>query len=91
VGATIELLQMMVELTLAGSYLGYFPEMSVAHHLATGDLRSLRGLKDLPEFDLRALTRGGVAPKRSALLLVRQIQSSLPRGIDPLRRRTRVR
>jgi DNA-binding transcriptional LysR family regulator len=79
VGATIELLQMMVELTLAGSYLGYFPEISVAHHLATGDLRSLRGLKNLPDFDLRALTRAGVAPKRSALLLVRQIQSSLPR------------
>ena len=27
VGATIELLQMMVELTLAGAYLGYFPDI----------------------------------------------------------------
>jgi DNA-binding transcriptional LysR family regulator len=76
-GATIELLQMMIELVTAGSYLGYFPEISIAHHLAGGDLRALRGLSGLPSFDLRALTRGGVPPKRSATLLVDEIKDML--------------
>jgi DNA-binding transcriptional LysR family regulator len=79
VGATIELLQMMVELVTAGSYLGYFPEISIAHHLASGDLRVLQGLTGLPRFDLRALTRRGVPPKRSATLLVHEIKRALAR------------
>ncbi len=82
VGATIELLQMMVELTLAGSYLGYFPEISVAHHLETGLLRVLTGLRGLPTFELRALTRKGVPPRRSAVLLITEIDSAL-RGSSP--------
>jgi DNA-binding transcriptional LysR family regulator len=80
IGATIELLQMMVELTMAGSFLGYFPEISVAHHLASRELRALDGLKGLPTFDLRALTRSGVAPKRSATLLVGEVKKQLHRG-----------
>jgi DNA-binding transcriptional LysR family regulator len=76
-GATIELLQMMVELVIAGSYLGYFPEISVAHHLDSGELRALRGLSGLPSFDLRALTRDGVQPKRSATLLIKEIKDML--------------
>ncbi len=78
VGATIELLQMMVELVIAGSYLGYFPEICVAHHLDGGDLRALHGLAGLPRFDLRALTRRGVPPKRSSTLLIREIKAGLP-------------
>jgi DNA-binding transcriptional LysR family regulator len=77
VGATIELLQMMIELVMAGSYLGYFPELSIGHHLANEDLRALRGLTGLPRFDLRALTRRGVPPKRSATLLIDQIKLML--------------
>ena len=77
VGATIELMQMMVELALAGSYLGYFPELTIAHHLATRDLRVLTGLAGLPTFDLRALTRRGVAPKRGVVLLMDEIKKAL--------------
>lgn len=87
VGATGELLQMMVELTLAGSYLGFFPEISVAHLLASGDLRALGGLGSLPTFELRALTRGGVAPKRSATLLVGEVAKQLSRSRRPADRR----
>jgi DNA-binding transcriptional LysR family regulator len=77
VGATIELLQMMVELTIAGTYLGYFPELSVAHHLATRDLVSLRGLTDLPSFDLWAWTRQGTTPKRAVAHLLRAVEAVL--------------
>ena len=68
---------MMVELALAGSYLGYFPELTIAHHLATRDLRVLTGLAGLPTFDLRALTRRGVAPKRGVVLLMDEIKKAL--------------
>jgi hypothetical protein len=68
---------MMIELVAAGTYLGHFPNISIAHHLATGDLRVLRGLAGLPTFDLRALTRSGVPPKRSATLLVSEIERVL--------------
>jgi LysR family cyn operon transcriptional activator len=77
VGATIELLQMAVELTLSGRFLGYFPEVTIEHHLASGDLRVLDGLDRLPTFDLQALTRKGAAPKRSAALLIAEIKSKL--------------
>ena len=80
VGATIELLQMMVELTIAGSYLGYFPELSIAHHLATRDLVALQGLTDLPRFDLYAWTRQGTTPKRAVEHLLRAVRSVLARG-----------
>jgi DNA-binding transcriptional LysR family regulator len=77
VGATVELLQMLVELTLAGTFLGFFPEISIAHHLRTGDLRILRGLSRLPTFDLRVLTRARVAPKKSVRLLIAEVEAQL--------------
>ena len=77
VGATIELLQMGNELALSGRFLGYFPEITSEHHLASGALRVLEGLGRLPAFDLQALTRKGAAPKRSAALLVARIKERL--------------
>ena len=66
VGATIELLQMGIELVPSGVNLGYFPEMSVRRHLASGRLKALRGLSVAPPFELRALLRRGV-PLRPAV------------------------
>jgi DNA-binding transcriptional LysR family regulator len=76
IGATIELLQMAVELTMAGSYLGYFPEVTVANHLASRDLRALKGITGLPTFGLYSWTRRGAKPKRSARALVEIIRRS---------------
>jgi DNA-binding transcriptional LysR family regulator len=77
IGATVELLQMMVELTMAGRYLGYFPEISVAHHLSSGALRALSGLGRFPKFGLYAWTRRGATAKRSARALVEIVRRSL--------------
>lgn len=65
VGATIELLQMEVELVRSGAYLGFLPEISVARELEKRDLRKLSGLGTKIEFELQALTREG-ARKPSA-------------------------
>jgi DNA-binding transcriptional LysR family regulator len=77
VGATIELLQMGVELVLAGKLLGCFPEVSIDHLVKSKELVVLRGLRGLPRFDLLALTRDGVAPKRAAAALISLLRASL--------------
>lgn len=63
VGATIELLQMGVQLVIEGAYLGYFPEVSIRRALEDGRLWRLRGVRGATPFVLRALTREG-APRR---------------------------
>jgi DNA-binding transcriptional LysR family regulator len=80
VGATIELLQMMIELTIAGTYLGHFPEVSVQGHLASGTLRALKGFGDLPRFRLGAWFRRGGQLKRSARALIDTMRHTLAGG-----------
>ncbi len=79
VGATIELLQMGIRMTLAGSYLGYFPEVSVRQQLDDGSLRALKGLALGPPFELRALTRKQIPPKAATAALIEQMRD-LVRG-----------
>ena len=77
VGATIELLQMGVELVLAGKLLGCFPAISIEHLVKSKELAVLSGLRSLPRFELVALTREGVAPKRAASALVELLAKNL--------------
>jgi DNA-binding transcriptional LysR family regulator len=68
-GATIELMQMGIDLAIGGAYLGYFPRISVVHHLRVGVPRALRGLRSGPPFQLRMLLRAqGSAPAAVAAL-----------------------
>lgn len=76
VGATIELLQMGVELVVANRFLGCFPEVSIAHLLKSKALIALTGLRGLPRFDLLALTREGAAPKRATAVLLEHLRAS---------------
>jgi DNA-binding transcriptional LysR family regulator len=80
VGATIELLQMMIELTIAGTYLGHFPEVSIQGHLASGSLRALKGFRNLPRFRLGAWFRRGGPVKRSARALIDTMRQTLAGG-----------
>lgn len=77
VGATFELLQMGVQLVGEGAYLGFFPEISVRRELETNRLRELKGIPLGVVFELHALTRAGVRPKRSVSLLIDSLSALL--------------
>lgn len=77
VGATIELMQTGVQLCIEGALLGYFPEISVAHHVKTGALRVLWRSDGAGGFELQALTRAA-SPRRPALaVLMRHLKQGL--------------
>lgn len=90
-GATIELMQMGIDLAIGGAYLGYFPRISVAHHLRGGVLRALSGLRSGPPFQLRMLLRGhGSVPASVAALeleLRRVLKRTRPKQRDVARSR----
>ena len=77
VGATIELLQMGLELAMGGVFVGYFPEITLRPYLRDGRLRALRGLPEGRPFDLRALCRKGVRPKPGVALLIEALEEKL--------------
>ena len=77
VGATIELLQMAIELAAGGRFVAYFPEIAVGPYLRDGRLRALRGLPEGRPFDLRGLTRRGVRPRPGVALLLEAIEARL--------------
>jgi DNA-binding transcriptional LysR family regulator len=70
IGATIELMQMAVELCVRGAFLGYFPEVSVRGPLADGRLRALGGIPPRAPFELKALPRRGRQPTRAVERLI---------------------
>lgn len=73
VGATIELLQMEIELVRSGAYLGFLPEISVKRELEKHDLRKLSGLGTEVEFELQALTRQGARKPAAEELFERAV------------------
>jgi DNA-binding transcriptional LysR family regulator len=77
VGATIELLQMMIELAIEGAYLGYFPEISVRPYLADGRLRRLRGMPRATPFDLQVWTWRRFPPKPAVAAVITAIEGLL--------------
>lgn len=79
VGATIELLQMGVQLAIDGAYLGYFPEISVRPYLEDGRLRRLEGLRQAAPFELCAWTRGGFAPRAAVKALIDEVADLVTR------------
>jgi DNA-binding transcriptional LysR family regulator len=75
VGATIELLQMAIQMTVSGDFLGYFPEISIRRYLEDGSLRRLVGVKPGPPFELNTLVRKCVSMKAAASLLIDEVRS----------------
>lgn len=84
VGATIELLQMGVRLAIGGAYLGYFPQVSVQAALDDGRLRALQveGLAPAPAFELQALLRRDLEPRRAALALLEAVRRRVARTTE---------
>lgn len=82
IGATIELMQMGIELCIRGSFLGYFPEVSVRGPLADGRLRVVGGIPSGAPFELKALTRRGRQPSRAAERLVAIVRGAVSRRLS---------
>jgi DNA-binding transcriptional LysR family regulator len=77
IGATIELLQMGIQLAIQGGYIGYFPEVSVRPYLEDGSLKALKGLRAGPPFALHALTRADLPQKAATSLLIALISRTV--------------
>jgi DNA-binding transcriptional LysR family regulator len=77
VGATTELIQLGVQMTIDGAYLGYFPEVTINCHIARGELKVLTGLKPGRPFLLEAITRKGSTPRAAVRILVEQLKQTI--------------
>lgn len=77
IGATIELMQMGIELAVGGAFVGYFPEITVRPLLRDGRLKVLRGLPAGEPFELRAIVRRGVRASPAVSALVEALQAQL--------------
>ena len=76
IGATIELLQMGIQLTIEGNFLGYFPKISVLDHIKNGRLRALNGLGKAPRFELHAITRKMRRQKPAVEAIIAHVRKS---------------
>ena len=81
VGATIELLQMGVQLCIEGAFLGYFPEVSIRAPLADGRLHRLKGVRGATPFILSALTRGGTMHRPAVAEIIGEVRRHVRRAI----------
>ncbi len=79
VGATIELLQMGVQLCIEGTYLGYFPEVSVRGPLADGRLHRLGGVGGAEPFVLWAVSRKGAPRRPMVAALLGEVRAAVRR------------
>ena len=68
---------MGVQLAMSGRYLGFFPEVSVREHLASGALAALKGVRTRVSFELSAITRERGADKRAVGLLIERVRGGL--------------
>jgi DNA-binding transcriptional LysR family regulator len=87
IGATIELLQMGLQLAIEGTYLGFFPEVCVRDHVEAGRLRVVTGVPFGVTFDLVGMTPAGTPPKRAARVLIDELRDVF----GPVSRRARTR
>jgi len=77
IGATIELMQMGIQLVFDGAFLGYFPEVSISCQLSHGEMKVLQGLGTGVPFQLNAVVRKGSEPRVAVRLLIETIKSTI--------------
>ena len=80
VGATIELLQMGVQLAIEGAFLAYFPKISIRSHLADGSLCAISGVGGAP-FTLRALTRKNQSRRPAVQKIIDRVRAQITETI----------
>jgi len=80
VGATIELMQMGVQMVIDGAYMGYFPAVTIRCYINKGELKILDGLEPGMPFRLQALTRKGAKPRAAAMLVIDELRETIRSG-----------
>jgi DNA-binding transcriptional LysR family regulator len=81
VGATIELMQMGIQMAFDGAYLGYFPEVSISCQLSHGELKALQGLETGVPFQLNAVVRKGREARAAVQLVIDTIKATIEESI----------
>jgi DNA-binding transcriptional LysR family regulator len=79
-GATVELMQMGVQMVMDGAFLGYYPEVSIRCHLRHGTLKELEGLAPGKPFELRAAYRAGTKPRAAVQMVIDQLRQTIESG-----------
>lgn len=82
IGATVEMLQMAVELVVDGRFLGYFPDVGIRCQLNHGELRRLEGLELGTSFELCALVAPGIRPKAAVRELLCTLRDTLGEALS---------
>lgn len=77
IGATVELMQLAIQMVMEGAFLGVFPNVAIRCQLNHGELRALRGLELGPPVQLRALLRKKGKPKRAVALLLERLERTI--------------
>jgi|GEM_PF-1937563 DNA-binding transcriptional LysR family regulator len=77
VGATVELMQMRVQMAVDGVYLGYYPEVSIRCQLRHGELKVLEGIEPGRPFELRAAYRAGTEPRAAIQMVIDRLRQTI--------------
>jgi DNA-binding transcriptional LysR family regulator len=82
IAATVELLQMAIELVVDGRFLGFFPDVGIRCQINHGELRRIEGLELGRGFELCALLAPGNPPKASVRELLRSLEATLHEALS---------
>lgn len=78
IGATVDTLQLAIQLVVDGAYLGCFPEVAMRCQLNHSELSPVSGVGPGPEFEMRALSVGSRA---SVALLIETLRETVAEAL----------
>lgn len=82
VTATVEQMQMAIQMVVEGGFLGYFPDVMIRCQLNHGELRRLMTWQDGEGVDLAALHREGAAKQPAIEALLAELRVSLREALN---------
>lgn len=82
IGATVEMLQMAIQMVGEGSLLGVFPDVMIRCQLNHGELHRIPSTDPLPELELVALTRPSSASHPAAEALLSVLEPALEESLE---------
>ena len=77
VGATVELVNMAIQMVVEGGFLGCFPDVMIRCQLNHEEVRAVDGFGSLPDTELAAICRAGTQPLPSVQQLLDELRQAL--------------